>query len=120
MKKGFTLVELLAAIILIGLIIGISVPAFNKYVSKSRKDSFKETLIGLSRALEIHVASDNEIDYSEPTEILSIDLEAENLNTIKSGSFYLEDGRIYFVNVSNGYFCGNGYKNDLSIHDGEC
>ena len=35
MKKGFTLVELLAAIVLIALIIGVSVPAYNKYVSKS-------------------------------------------------------------------------------------
>ena len=119
-SRGFTLVELLAAIVLIGLIIGLAVPAYGKYINKSRKNSFKETLIGLSRAIEIYVASDNSIDYSDPIPIESIELEAENLSSITSGSFYVRKGKVIFVDVSNGYYCGNGYKKDLTIVEGEC
>ena len=43
-KKGFTLVELLAAIVLLGIIIAIAVPKYNKYIAKSKKNTFRETL----------------------------------------------------------------------------
>ena len=120
MKKGFTLVELLAAIVLIALIIGVSIPAYNKYVTKSRKDSFKESLVGLSRAIELHVASDTNSNYAEPVNILTIGLEAENISNIQAGSFYVKNGKVILVDVTNGYYCGNGYKKELVIKDGNC
>ena len=39
-KKGFTLVELLAAIVLLGIIIAIAVPKYNKYIAKSKINTF--------------------------------------------------------------------------------
>lgn len=119
-NRGFTLVELLTSIILIGLIIGLAVPAYGKYINKSRKNSFKETLIGLSRAIELHIASDSSIDYSDPIPLDAIELEAENISSITDGSFYVKKGKVIFVNVSNGYYCGNGYKKELVIYDGPC
>lgn len=119
-NRGFTLVELLTAIILIGLIIGIAVPAYGKYINKSRKNSFKETLNGLSRAIEIYIASDSSRDYSDPIPLDAIELEAENISSITDGSFYVEKGKVIFVDVFNGYYCGNGYKKELVIYDGPC
>lgn len=119
-NRGFTLVELLTSIILIGIIIGLAVPAYGKYINKSRKNSFKETLIGLSRAIELHIASDSSIDYSDPIPLDAIELEAENISSITDGSFYVKKGKVIFVNVFNGYYCGNGYKKDLVIYDGPC
>ena len=55
-KKGFTLVELLAAIVLLGIIIAIAVPKYNKYIAKSKINTFRETLSGLYRSVEIYVA----------------------------------------------------------------
>ena len=100
-NRGFTLVELLTSIILIGIIIGLAVPAYGKYINKSRKNSFKETLIGLSRAIELHIASDSSIDYSDPIPLDAIELEAENISSITDGSFYVKKGKVIFVDVSN-------------------
>ena len=51
-KKGFTLVEVLAVIILLGLIAAILIPNYNKTIEKSKKNSFKESLNGLVRTIE--------------------------------------------------------------------
>lgn len=118
-NKGFTLVELLASIILIGIIVGVVIPVYNKYVEKSKINSFEETLNGLSRAIELHVA-DSAIEYTDPVDIDSINLEAENLSTLKGGRFYIEDGRIIFIDVTNGSLCGNGYKQNFEISKGSC
>lgn len=41
-KKGFTLVEIIATIVIIGVLSLVSVPAINKYITNSRKDAFIE------------------------------------------------------------------------------
>ena len=107
MKKGFTLVELIAVIILLGLIIALTIPNYNKYVEKGKYDSFKETLNGLNRTLEIYV-TENIADYSLSTNIIPLELKAENIETIKSGQFKLEDNKIKLIDITNGSYCGNG------------
>ena len=37
-KKGFTLTELLAVIVLIGVILAIAVPSYQSYVTRTRKE----------------------------------------------------------------------------------
>lgn len=39
-KKAFTLTELLAVIVILGVLLGIAVPQVTKYITKSRKESF--------------------------------------------------------------------------------
>jgi len=40
-KKAFTLIELLAVIVILGILGGLAVGAYYKYLDKSRKESFK-------------------------------------------------------------------------------
>ena len=47
-NKGFSLVELLAIITVLGLIMGIAIPAYQKYVTNSRKTGYN-TLINTCR-----------------------------------------------------------------------
>lgn len=42
-KKGFTLVELLAVIVILALILAIAVPTISSLIEESRKNSFKAT-----------------------------------------------------------------------------
>ncbi len=60
MKKGFTLVELIAAIIVIGLIIGILVPGVSKITEKSKMKSFQVGVQGYLKA-----ASTDNFDRSQ-------------------------------------------------------
>lgn len=40
-QKGFTLIEMLAVVILLGILLGIAVPSYQKYISNSRQRSYK-------------------------------------------------------------------------------
>ena len=41
-KKGFSLVELLAVIAILGILSGVAIIAYNRYTSRARNDSYKE------------------------------------------------------------------------------
>jgi len=121
-NKGFTLVEVLAVIILLGLIAAIIIPNYNKSIENSKKKAFEESLDGLVRTVENYVANNsNAADYASTyTNISSVDLQADNLNQIKSGEFIITNGTVILRNVYNGRYCGNGSKNDFTIVKGAC
>ena len=55
-KKGFTLVELIAIIIVIGLIIGILTPTAIRLIANSKKNAFREGMRSIVRSVEICIA----------------------------------------------------------------
>ncbi len=57
MKKGFTLVELLAVIVILGIIAGITTPIIRGVIDNSRKESFLDSVNGLVHAVELDKAS---------------------------------------------------------------
>lgn len=121
-KKGFTLVEVLAVIILLGLIAVIIIPNYNKSVEKSKKQSFEQSLNGLVRSIENYVANNsNASNYTAGyTNINAIDISADNLNQIQSGQFVISNGVVILKNVYNGKYCGNGSKGSFYIIKGTC
>lgn len=75
-KKGFTLVELLAVIVILAILLAIAVPAVTKYITKSRKDSMIATAQEFVGAIRNDTTSefyDFPIDNSDIT-IVSVDL----------------------------------------------
>lgn len=119
-KTGFTLVELLASIILVGVIIGITVVGYDRYIEKSEKNSFKESLNSLIKIIEIYIVENPDVNYKNYINIKDIELEAENIDIINSGKFRYKYNKVELVDIESDYFCGNGYKNDLIITDGKC
>lgn len=121
-NKGFTLVEVLAVIILLGLIAAIIIPNYNKSIENSKKKAFEESLNGLVRTIENYIANNsNSSNYTSTyTSISSVDLQADNLNQIKSGEFIISNGTIVLRNVYNGRYCGNGSKSNFAIVKGTC
>jgi type IV pilus assembly protein PilE len=50
--KGFTLIELMIAVAIIGILAAIAVPSYQESVNKSRRADAKATLLGLANAME--------------------------------------------------------------------
>lgn len=121
-NKGFTLVEVLAVIILLGLIAAIIIPNYNKSIENSKKKAFQESLNGLVRTIENYVANNsNAANYTSTyTNVSSVDLQADNLNQIKSGEFIISNGTVILRNVYNGRYCGNGSKSNFTVVKGTC
>ena len=75
-KKGFTLVELLAVIVILAILLAIAVPAVTKYITKSRKDGMIATAQEFADAIRNDATSefyDFPIANNDIT-IVSIDL----------------------------------------------
>ena len=111
-KKGFTLVELLATILILGLIGGIAVISYNAVVKDSRKTVFEsyqktmyaETLALLTKRVELIPSNgSSRTFYLSQEPILPIDpiKNPVNENDLCSGSYVVVTRNDYVVNNSN-------------------
>ena len=121
-KKGFTLVELLGVIILLGVIATIIAPNILKTQKKSEKELFEDSVNALIRGAQIYYANNDFINYPKSgIAANSLELDVKNTEDMTSGSIKLvNDEYFYASNVSNGKYCANGVRNDLSIDEGKC
>ena len=65
-KKGFTLTELLAVIVLIGVILAIAVPSYQSYVTRTRKEvleSYKANIIDAANQYAAKCFQENRLGY---------------------------------------------------------
>ena len=117
-KKGFTLVELLVVITLLGVLGLITVPIINDVIKNSRKKAFRETVINIVEVAKIYNAENDyfAIPDGESIDMLSNKLEYDNKTEIKRGTIYLDDGE-YYVEAYGEYYCALGNVENLEIYD---
>ena len=112
-KKGFTLVELLVVIILIGLICLITIPVISDIISNSKKEAFKRSVEGLAREYEYTELSDNiilgEIDACSLQDTCRLQ------GIIKRDS---EDNM--YAYLTDGTYCINGKVSNMKVVNGTC
>lgn len=114
MKKGFTLVETLAIILILGIILSISFFAINKTVENSRREAFKVSVKNAINSVDYYLTSNN-IDVSS-TEIISVkDLELKNVEQFTSGIIRISGDEYEAVMVTNGRYCASGTNQNLTI-----
>jgi prepilin-type N-terminal cleavage/methylation domain-containing protein len=53
-RKGFSLIEMLVAIVVIGVLTAIALPVYSKYVARSRQADAKVQLVAIRQAQEIY------------------------------------------------------------------
>ena len=104
MKKGFTLVELLAVIVILAVILTISVPAVKKTVDSAKKKSAENDALMIKNIAEKYYTSN--LDKDE--EITGVDLSSDTLSysgkkPTKGYLYFTEDGIAYGKMYINGY-----------------
>ncbi len=123
-KNAFSLVELLAVIIVLGIIASIIIPSTLKTLDKSKKDSFESSVVGLIKAASNYMAESDFEDWTSGLTITNIQtnnlFETKNVNIFTSGTLYNNNGTITVINVTDGNYCANGKKNSLTITKGNC
>ena len=67
-KKGFTLVELLAVLVVLGIVVGITIPSINGILSNSRAKSEEAFVETIKDAMDMYLSGNEKrnLDYSTP------------------------------------------------------
>lgn len=97
-KKGFTLVELLAVIVVLAIIMVIATQQVNKTIKKSRGNSFYETAQSIRKGMQTVCATDNKIS----TVTLEEAVEAKDVSiTVAAGKVTVKaDAGGKFINIT--------------------
>ena len=85
-RRGFTLLELLVVVLIIGILASIALPQYQKAVMKSRYAALKANVTALYEAEEIYHLATGE--YSSDFETLSVNLTGCTLNPAKNTCTY--------------------------------
>jgi len=113
-KKGFTLIELIAVIVVLSLILLITVPIVNGIIEDGRKESFRNNVLNLFDAVK---KLESQGKYKLDKEgILANDsrLNISN-NPFVGGKIYLNEGSTYAEWVTDGRYCATGNKTTFII-----
>lgn len=122
MKKGFTLVELLGTIVVLGVIGIITVTIVSNSINTSKKKAFEINAKNLLEASKEYVTKNMENNDFPKEGINATDkkIELKN-NPFVSGVIKRnEQGQIELVNVTDGKYCANGTKSNIKVTEGEC
>ena len=111
-KRGFTLTELLAVIVVIAIISLIAVPVVFGLIEKSRKEAFKESVILASKSVDYYLY-DNHMEKLSPdgVEVDKLDI----ISNFTAGTFKEKNNEYFSWYVTDGNYCAYGPISDLKI-----
>ena len=118
-KKGFTLIEVIAIIIILGIISTIAIITIKNVIEDAKKEAYKVSVEHLFSATETFL-------FLNGNELTNEGIEANSITTLDnnkfiSGIIFLNDNGNYEVNdVSDGDYCANGEIDNLHIIKGAC
>lgn len=117
-SKGFTLVELIATIIIIGVLLLIIIPTVSDTLKKSEKNTFAASARGVIRAGNDFFASTGfTYDDGDCISATSDELEMDKDQQIIGGSVCYINGQTYLKRVTDGKYCATGNSDTLSVFE---
>lgn len=85
-KKGFTLIEIITVIIIIGIILTIAVPAVSSYILKSRKTNYSGTISAYVETIKGEYDMGEFGDYIDDSELMIVPIKIIKLEKGESDS----------------------------------
>ncbi|MDT4812565.1 type II secretion system protein G [compost metagenome] len=64
-EAGFTLIELMIAVVVIGILVAIAIPSYQSYVRRSACEDMKAVLVGAASLMERYRAQNNSYEDAE-------------------------------------------------------
>ena len=125
MKRGFTLVELLAVIIALGIVVGIAVPGITKIMEKSRIKAFEASVKGYIKAADMDNSDRGGLKnyYSITDGIVTEEKTNENIDvqtgTSANGSIEIDNKGKVNGSIYNNRYCAKIIDSRINI-DEEC
>ena len=125
MKRGFTLVELLAVIIALGIVVGIAVPGITKIMEKSKLKAFEASVKGYIKALDMDNSDRGGLKnyYSITDGIVTEEKTNENIDvqtgTSENGSIEIDNKGKVNGSIYNNRYCAKIIDSRINI-DEEC
>ena len=77
-KKGFTLMELLAVIVILGLFVAIAIPSITKYITQSKRKTVVSSIDGYI-ASAVNAVNDQDYKFTTPNTIYAIPIECVSI-----------------------------------------
>ncbi|MED3962199.1 prepilin-type N-terminal cleavage/methylation domain-containing protein [Niallia taxi] len=107
-EKGLTLIELLAVIVILGIIAAIAIPSIANIIEKSRFDAIKADAVQILNGAQTYISS-NEIEAGNDNTLDKTDLKdyVENVTTFETYTVKVVDNGLTFS--------GTGTKGNVSI-----
>ena len=121
MKKGFTLVELLAVIVILAVILVIAVPQINNVIKETRKNSLGSTAKLIAAKAEEKEVENDALEKTESItceDLVKLDDNYGNCTVSKNSTTGKWEVTIVGSNKFSGYTC-TGTKDNMSCSEGE-
>lgn len=96
LQNGFTLIELMIVVAIVGILASIAYPSYQESVRTSRRADAKGALIGLSGAMERHYTETNSYCGAAVTNAIGSCLSATGSPTIYSTTSPVDGGTAYY------------------------
>ena len=116
-KRGFTLVELLAVIVILGVLALITTPVVLSQIEQAKKNSFITSAKNVLDAADIYVSGDNTLDTNGTNVQV---LEIKNKEKVTGLVFQNKDTEYVLKKFTDGTYCASGPRNDLVVRKGDC
>jgi len=105
-KKGFTLVEIMIVVVIIGLLAAMAIPAFQKVRTNSQRGAITNNLRQLASAADQYFLESGEVSVTS-TELVGTDGYVKTFDDV-CGENYLETITVNTVNITaTGGACGD-------------
>lgn len=115
-SKGFTLVELIAVIIIIGVLLLIIVPNVSRTLKKSEIKTFTASAKGVIRAATEYYAEDGvTVTSGECINAVSGTIDFDKDYQITGGQICYVNDQVYLDKITNGKYCATGNNDDLNV-----